>query len=57
MSDTLWRTTNRYRDTAISPDSKRVYVATDSAGNTKDPSGKPTNELRHPGSILEFRLA
>ncbi|MFC5102646.1 glucose/sorbosone family PQQ-dependent dehydrogenase [Kibdelosporangium philippinense] len=52
----LWRTTNRYRDTAISPDNKRVYVATDSAGNTKDPSGKPTNKLRNPGSILEFRL-
>jgi PQQ-dependent dehydrogenase (s-GDH family) len=53
----LWRTTNRYRDTAISPDGKTVYVATDSAGNTKDETGKPTSELANPGSILEFKLA
>ncbi len=53
----LWRTTNRYRDTAISPDGKTFYVATDSAGNTKDETGTPTSELANPGSILEFKLA
>ncbi|MBP2326797.1 PQQ-dependent dehydrogenase (s-GDH family) [Kibdelosporangium banguiense] len=52
----LWRTTNRYRDTAISPDGKTFYVATDSTGNTKDATGKPTNALANPGSILEFKL-
>jgi PQQ-dependent dehydrogenase (s-GDH family) len=53
----LWRTTNRYRDTAISPDGKTFYVATDSSGRTKDGTGTPTDELANPGSILEFKLA
>ncbi|MEV4318174.1 glucose/sorbosone family PQQ-dependent dehydrogenase [Actinocrispum sp. NPDC049592] len=52
----LWRSTNRYRDTAISPDGKTFYVATDSSGSTKDETGTPTNELANPGSILEFKL-
>jgi hypothetical protein len=53
----LWRTTNRYRDTAISADGRTFYVATDSSGSTRDASGAPTDELANPGPILEFRLS
>ncbi len=52
----LFRTVNRYRDTAVSPDGKTVYVATDSVGQTRDADGKPTDVLANPGSILEFKL-
>nr|WP_042179092.1 glucose/sorbosone family PQQ-dependent dehydrogenase [Kibdelosporangium sp. MJ126-NF4]CEL13627.1 hypothetical protein [Kibdelosporangium sp. MJ126-NF4]CTQ99313.1 hypothetical protein [Kibdelosporangium sp. MJ126-NF4] len=53
----MWRTVNRYRDIAVSPDGRTIYVATDNSGQTKDINGKPTSALAHPGSILEFRLA
>lgn len=53
----LWRTVNRYRDTAVSGDGSRVYVATDTGGTTRDRSGAPTAELADPGAILEFRCA
>jgi PQQ-dependent dehydrogenase (s-GDH family) len=49
------RTVNRYRDTAISPDGRRIFVATDKAGSTRDQDGRPTSELANPGAILEFR--
>jgi PQQ-dependent dehydrogenase (s-GDH family) len=52
----LWRTVNRYRDTAVSADGLAVYVATDSSGMALDGSGEPTNALDDPGAILEFRL-
>ena len=48
------RTVNRYRDTAISPDGRRIFVATDAAGGTRDLAGRPTTRLAHPGAILEF---
>lgn len=50
-----FRTVNRYRDTAISPDGRSVFVATDLAGSTRDLAGKPTSRLANPGAILEFR--
>nr|WP_042185049.1 glucose/sorbosone family PQQ-dependent dehydrogenase [Kibdelosporangium sp. MJ126-NF4]CEL16478.1 hypothetical protein [Kibdelosporangium sp. MJ126-NF4]CTQ90430.1 hypothetical protein [Kibdelosporangium sp. MJ126-NF4] len=53
----MWRTVNRYRDTAVSPDGRTVYVATDSSGRAKDADGVPTTALANPGSILEFTLA
>jgi PQQ-dependent dehydrogenase (s-GDH family) len=54
--ETLWRTVNRYRDTAVSADGLSIYVATDSGGMALDASGEPTNGLEHPGAILEFRF-
>ncbi|GHB69719.1 quinoprotein glucose dehydrogenase [Streptomyces viridiviolaceus] len=51
----LWKAQNRYRDIALSPDGKSVYVATDSEGNVRDRNGAPTTELENPGSILVFR--
>jgi hypothetical protein len=51
----MWTTVNRYRDTAVSHDGRSVYVATDTAGLARDPSGAPTSALENPGAILEFR--
>jgi len=49
-----FRTTNRYRDIAISPDGEKIYIITDSTGTTSGPSGTGTSALANPGSILEF---
>jgi PQQ-dependent dehydrogenase (s-GDH family) len=51
----LWKSQNRYRDTAFSPDGKSIFVATDNAGLVRDADGAPTSELSNPGSIIEFR--
>jgi len=52
----LFRTRNRYRDTAISPDHTKIYIATDSEGKAGPQSGSRTGVLDNPGSILEFAL-
>jgi glucose/arabinose dehydrogenase len=46
-------TANRYRDIALNPDGRTIYLATDPEGPSRDPSGK-TRTLANPGSILEF---
>jgi PQQ-dependent dehydrogenase (s-GDH family) len=53
----LFKTVNRYRDTAISTDGRTIYVATDGTGIGTDLDGRPTPILANPGSILEFTLA
>ncbi len=50
----LFKTVNRYRDTAIGPDGRTIYVATDRGGLTRDRAGRPTTALENPGAILEF---
>ncbi|GLZ49103.1 hypothetical protein Acsp06_52880 [Actinomycetospora sp. NBRC 106375] len=52
----LFRTRNRYRDVALSPDRTRIYVATDSDGLAGPQSGSHTGTLDNPGSVLEFPL-
>ncbi len=52
----LFRTVNRYRDVAFSPDGRTFYVITDSEGFTQDRDGLPTNELENPGAILVFEV-
>jgi PQQ-dependent dehydrogenase (s-GDH family) len=52
----LFRTRNRYRDLAISPDHTKIYVATDSEGKAGPQSGSITGDLDNPGSVLEFTL-
>lgn len=52
-----FKTTNRYRDLAISPDGRTFYVITDNDNYTQDPSGLPTDQLDNPGAILEFKYA
>lgn len=50
----LFKTMNRYRDLAIAPDGRVIYVATDNDGPTTDANGAPTRTLANPGSILAF---
>jgi PQQ-dependent dehydrogenase (s-GDH family) len=50
------KTTNRYRDLALSPDYRTVYIATDSTGLTGPKFGPPTEQLANPGAILAFTL-
>lgn len=50
-----FQSTNRYRDLAMSPDRKTLYIITDTAGNTSSPTGGATTALENPGAILEFK--
>jgi len=47
-------TANRYRDIALNPDGRTIYLATDPEGPSRDPSGS-ARSLANPGSILEFK--
>ena len=49
-----FHTNNRYRDIAISPDGKKIYLITDSIGSTSGPSGSGTSTLDNRGAIMEF---
>ena len=49
-----FRTNNRYRDIALSPDGKKIYLITDSIGSTSGPSGAGTSALTDRGAIIEF---
>jgi PQQ-dependent dehydrogenase (s-GDH family) len=46
-------TANRYRDIALNPDGRTIYLATDPEGPSRDPSGA-RRALANPGSILAF---
>ena len=50
----LFRTANRYRDVAINPNGRTIYIATDNAGRTTGRTGEMTQELEHPGAIIQF---
>lgn len=52
----LFRTANRYRDIAINPDGRTIYLATDTEGPSRSPAGVQQS-LANPGSILEFTYA
>lgn len=52
-----FKTTNRYRDLAFSPDGRRLFVSTDDHGSTQDENSKRTTRLANPGAILEFTYA
>jgi hypothetical protein len=49
----LFRSANRYRDIALHPDGRTIYLATDPEGPSRGPDGAPRT-LVNPGSILEF---
>ena len=54
---TAWfHTQNRYRDVAVAPDKKRVFIGTDAFGTTSEIYGDSgfTNVLLNPGAILLF---
>ncbi len=48
---------NRFRDTALSPDGRTIYVATDPGGLAESHAGGVTNRMRNPGAILVFTYA
>lgn len=50
----LWRSDNRYRDLAISPDGRRVFVVTDIGGAHDTAEGGAAFEVANPGAILVF---
>jgi PQQ-dependent dehydrogenase (s-GDH family) len=45
---------NRYRDTAVNPDGRTLYIATDSAGVVERPGGGVAGKMQNPGAILAF---
>jgi PQQ-dependent dehydrogenase (s-GDH family) len=49
-----FRSENRYRDTAVSPDGKTIYVATDFRGLAESATGGVTTKMQDPGAILAF---
>jgi hypothetical protein len=49
-----FKANDRYRDVAVSPDGRRIYVSTDSVGATADAVGQRTERLSNPGAIMEF---
>ena len=49
-----FRSENRFRDTAVSPDGKTIYVATDFGGLAESLAGGVTTKMEDPGAILAF---
>src|SRR6185295_6082363 len=45
---------NRFRDTAVSPDGKTIYIATDPSGLAEAVAGGTTRTMENPGAILAF---
>jgi mono/diheme cytochrome c family protein len=45
---------NRYRDTAVSPDGRTIYIATDPGGLAEATAGGTTRTMTNKGSILAF---
>ena len=50
-----WKSFNRYRDIAKTPDERTFYVSTDLGGIARGRTGSPTTEVDDPGVILRFR--
>jgi PQQ-dependent dehydrogenase (s-GDH family) len=44
----------RYRDIALSPDGKKIYLAIDSTATSSNPAKEDPEKVYHPGSIIEF---
>jgi glucose/arabinose dehydrogenase len=44
----------RYRDLALSPDGKKIYLSTDSGSVSSGPSKENPQQISYRGSILEF---
>jgi cytochrome c5 len=51
-----FRSENRFRDTAVSPDGRTIYIAIDASGLVEGIAG-PTVKMEHPGAILAFTYA
>lgn len=53
MERYFW-TENRFRDVALGPDDKTIYVATDNGGLAGTRDGGTTTKMENPGSILAY---
>jgi PQQ-dependent dehydrogenase (s-GDH family) len=51
----LFKSANRYRDIALNPDGRTIYLATDPTGPSRDVAGVVTQKLANPGSIIELK--
>jgi hypothetical protein len=52
----MFKAGNRYRDIALNPDGRTIYLATDPSGPNRNlPPG--TQTLVNPGAILEFKYS
>jgi PQQ-dependent dehydrogenase (s-GDH family) len=51
------RTLNRYRDTAVHPDGRTIFVATDVGGLVDTPGGGVSKQVDNGGAILAFTYA
>jgi PQQ-dependent dehydrogenase (s-GDH family) len=51
---TYFKAQDRYRDLAISPDGRRIYVVTTVFGRTLTDAGEVVPTLAHPGALIEF---
>jgi PQQ-dependent dehydrogenase (s-GDH family) len=49
-----FKTTNRYRDIALHPDGRTIFIVTDNTGSSTDDSGRSTRMLANPGAIIAF---
>jgi PQQ-dependent dehydrogenase (s-GDH family) len=49
-----FRGATRYRDTAVAPDGRRIFVVTDNAGTLADAQNRRIDVLEYPGTLLEF---
>jgi PQQ-dependent dehydrogenase (s-GDH family) len=56
MGDTICYFKNklRYRDIALSPDGKKIYLSTDSTATSSNPAKENPEKIYNPGSIIEF---
>ena len=56
QGDTIkyFKTDNRYRVVLVSPDTTKIYIATDSSGNAIGTDGKPVTEMANKGAIIIF---
>ena len=56
-AEVLFHTVNRYRDLALGPDGRTIFILTDSGGMTQSRTGGGTTVLQDRGTILELRYA
>jgi PQQ-dependent dehydrogenase (s-GDH family) len=48
---------NRFRDTAVSPDGRTIYIATDPGGVAGAKDAGTTSKMENPGAVLAFTYA
>lgn len=56
-AERYFRTDNRYRDLAISPDGRRIFIVTDIGGQHDSATGGVMDGVANPGAILVFTAA